>query len=47
MPIHTHDGRQLKLVHVVDEHSREGLAMRVGRSWTADEVIDVLDRLVA
>ncbi len=36
----TNDGRQLKSLHVVDEHTREALAMRVGRSCTADEVVD-------
>jgi putative transposase len=43
----THDGRQLKSLQIVDEHTREALAMRVGRSCTADEVVDVLGGLVA
>ena len=43
----THDGRQLKSLHVVDEHTREALAMRVGRSCTADEVFETISSLVA
>ena len=43
----THDGRQLKSLHIVDEHTREALAMRVGRSCTADEVVDTISELVA
>ena len=42
----THDGRQLKSLHVVDEHTREALAMRVGRSCTADKVVETIDELV-
>jgi transposase InsO family protein len=43
----TTDRRRLKSLHVVDEHTREALAMRVGRTCTADEVVDVLTELVA
>jgi len=43
----THDGRQLKSLHVVDEHTREALAMRVGRSCTADDVVETITALVA
>jgi putative transposase len=43
----TADGRRLKLANIVDEHTREALAMRVGRSWTADDLVNVLDDLVA
>ena len=43
----THDGRQLKSLHIVDEHAREALAMRVGRSCTADVVVDTISALVA
>ncbi len=43
----TNDGRQLKSLHVVDEHTREALAMRVGRSCTADEVVETITALVA
>lgn len=43
----TADGRQLKSLHVVDEHTREALAMRIGRSCTADEVVETITGLVA
>ncbi|HZA81863.1 MAG TPA: integrase core domain-containing protein, partial [Actinomycetes bacterium] len=41
----TTDGRRLKLLNVVDEHTREALAMDVGRRADADTVVAVLDRL--
>jgi putative transposase len=41
----TMDGRQLKFLNVVDEFTRESLAMEVGRSCTADDTIQVLDRI--
>jgi putative transposase len=40
----TSDGRTLKLLHVVDEYTREALAMRVARSIDADHTTRVLDR---
>jgi len=43
----TADGRRLKLANIVDEHTREALAMRVGRRCTADDLVNVLDDLVA
>ena len=43
----TVDGRTLKLLHVVDEHTREALAIEVARSIDADHTIRVLDRIVA
>ena len=43
----TADQRRLKLTNIVDEHTREALAMRVGRSCTADDLVGELDRLVA
>lgn len=43
----TADGRRLKLFNVVDEHTREALAMRVARSCTADDVIAVIEALAA
>jgi putative transposase len=43
----TADGRRLKLANIVDEHTREALAMRVGRSCTADDLVEVLAGLVA
>ena len=33
----TIDGRRLKSLHVLDEHTREALAMRVARTCTSDE----------
>ena len=43
----TADQRRLKLLNIVDEHTREALAMRVGRTCDADAVVAVLERLVA
>jgi putative transposase len=42
----TSDGRTLKLLHVVDEYTREALAMRVARSIDADHTTRVLDQIV-
>jgi putative transposase len=43
----TTDGRILKLLNVVDEHTREALAIRVDRRIDADATVTVLDQLVA
>jgi len=43
----TADGRMLKLLHVIDEYSREALAIDVERSIDADGVVACLDRLAA
>jgi putative transposase len=43
----TADGRRLKLLNIVDEHTREALAMRVARHCTADDVVTELTGLVA
>ncbi|HEV2810206.1 MAG TPA: IS3 family transposase, partial [Acidimicrobiales bacterium] len=43
----TADRRRLKLLNIVDEHTREALAIRVGRSCDADTVVSVIERLVA
>lgn len=43
----TADTRRLKLLNVVDEHTREALAMRVRRTCGADEVVGQIERLVA
>ena len=43
----TADGRRLKLLNVVDEFTREALAMRVGRSCVADDVVATIEALVA
>jgi len=41
----TEDARQLKCLTVVDEFTRQGLAIRIGRSLTAGDVIRILDEL--
>lgn len=43
----TEDGRALKLLTVLDEYTRECLALVVGRSLTSRHVVATLDRLVA
>ncbi len=43
----TADYRRLKLLNIVDEYTREALAMRVGRTCTADDVIATIEGLVA
>jgi transposase InsO family protein len=42
----TQDGRRLKLLNVVDEHTREALIIEVNRRIDADATVKVLDRLV-
>jgi transposase InsO family protein len=42
----TQDGRRLKLLNVVDEHTREALTIAVNRRIDADATVAVLDRLV-
>lgn len=41
----TTDGRTLKFLHVVDEHTREALAVEVARSINADQVVAILERI--
>ena len=43
----TEDGRQLRLLVVIDEYTRECLPIDVGRSFTAQDVIGVLQYLFA
>ena len=43
----TADQRRLKLLNIVDEHTREALAMDVARSMGADQVVACIERLVA
>lgn len=43
----TEDGRQLKILAVIDEFTREILALEVARSFTAQGVVDVLRYLFA
>jgi putative transposase len=40
----TEDGRRLKIMPIVDEYSRECLALEMERSMTAEDVLEVLDR---
>ncbi|UXA11579.1 IS3 family transposase [Mycobacterium sp. SMC-8] len=41
----TADGRTIKMLNVIDEFTREALAIEVARSIDADGVVEVLDRL--
>lgn len=43
----TADGRVIRLLNVVDEFTREALAMHVARSIDADTTVEVLERLVS
>ena len=43
----TTDGRPVKIVSIIDEHTRECLGGLVERSITGDHLIDELDRLAA
>jgi hypothetical protein len=43
----TDDGRPVKIVSIVDEHTRECLGGLVERSITADRLIDEVDRIAA
>ena len=43
----TSDRRRIKLLNVVDEHTREALAMRVARTGTAEDIVAVIEALVA
>jgi len=43
----TADGRRLKFLNVIDEHSRLCLAIRVGRRCRAEEVVAVLEELTS
>ncbi len=43
----TSDGRPLKALSMCDEFTRENLARRIGRSITADGVVDALDEAYA
>ena len=43
----TADGRRLKFLNVIDEHSRLCLAIRVGRRCKAKDVVAVLEELTS
>jgi putative transposase len=43
----TNDGRELKFLNIVDEFTREALAIEVARTINADATVQVLERLAA
>ena len=43
----TTDGRIVKLLHVVDEYTREALAIEVARRIDADQTVSVLERILS
>ncbi len=43
----TVDGRQIRFLDIVDQFTREALAIRAFRSCTADALINVLDEIIA
>lgn len=43
----TADGRSLRCLTIVDEYSRENMAVEIARSLTSADVVRVLERLVA
>ncbi len=42
----TEDGRQIKLLNIMDEYTRECLCIEVARSIKHEDVIEVLERLI-
>ncbi len=42
----THDGRRLRLLDVVDEHTRQVLAIEIDRSITAERTVQVLEKVI-
>ncbi|WP_203924318.1 integrase catalytic domain-containing protein [Rugosimonospora africana] len=42
----TADGRQVRFLNIINEYTRQALATRAARSFTADATIAVLDELV-
>ena len=43
----TDNGGKLRILSIIDEHSRECLALHVARKLTADDLIEVMEQLVA
>ena len=41
------DGRRIRALTVVDDYSRESLAIEVGQSITGEQVVTVMNRLSA
>jgi putative transposase len=39
---HTHNGRSVRLLNLIDEHTRECLLIRAERRWTSAKVIEAL-----
>ena len=42
----THDGRRFRMLNIIDEYSRQCLAIRVRRRCTAGHVLEVLSELM-
>jgi transposase InsO family protein len=42
----THDGRKFRMLNIIDEYSRQCLAIRVRRRFTAGHVVEVLSELM-
>jgi putative transposase len=42
---HTHDGRPIKMLTIIDEYSRECLAIKVERQLRSQDVLEQLGRL--
>ena len=45
MHARTHDGRAFRLLTIIDEYSRECLAIKVARRFTSEDVLDQLTQL--
>ena len=45
MQARTHDRRRFRLLAIIDEYSREGLAIDVARRLTSEDVLDQLTQL--
>ncbi len=43
----TRDGRRLKILAVVDEYTRECMALKVERCMEAEDVIEMLRKIIA
>jgi hypothetical protein len=43
----THDGRSLRMLNLIDEYTRENLAIRVDRRLNSHDVIDTLAEAAA
>jgi transposase InsO family protein len=45
--IKTSDRRRIKLFNIVDEHTREALAIRVARTCTGEDVVTALSQIIS